>query len=82
MFFTKDDLADRLVRQRWWINPVNSLDLVGNVGEFGHIVVNDKHKISILIFDEEKIMNVMEDFMVNHDDCMEQAIIRYMELRG
>lgn len=81
MFITKDDLADRLIRQRWWLGDIDSVRLDGEVGSFGHIVVNDKHKIGILITDEEAIMNILMDFVLEHKDCMERAIQRYLELR-
>ncbi len=39
------------------------MELVGEVGTFGHILIDNCWKISIFIHDEEKIMDEMEMFM-------------------
>jgi hypothetical protein len=57
-FFRAEDLL------RWrWLSKFDSVELVGDVGTFGHILVDGRFKIGILITDEEAIMNELERFM-------------------
>lgn len=57
-FFRAEDLL------RWrWASKFDSVELVGDVGTFGHILVDNHFKIGIFIADEEAIMVELERFM-------------------
>lgn len=42
------------------------MELVGDVGTIGHVLVNGCFKIGVFIHDEEAVMTVLEDLMHNH----------------
>lgn len=61
MFFHHTDLLNR-----WF--PVelsfSNMELVGEVGTFGHILIDNCWKIGIFIHNEEQIMDEIEQFMI------------------
>lgn len=66
MFITKEEIAERLAFRHCFV--CNSVELVGDVGTFGEIVFNNSFEMRIFISDENKIMDLLEDFMLNQDE--------------
>lgn len=55
---TLEDLIERLM----WMD-CREVELVGEPKTFGHILVNNERRVGIYIFDESKIMDLLEEFM-------------------
>lgn len=58
----------------------NSLELVGDVGSIGHILVNGAQRIGILVFDEDTLMNMLDEVMRNFFALHEAYIASRLEL--
>lgn len=63
-----------------FIHEVNSIELIGNVKEFGHYLINGTAKATIYIFDEERLMDVAQDMMNNFKQLSEAESKRVTEL--
>ena len=82
MFLTVEDLADKIVSRHWEQLRCDNMELVGEANSFGHILVDNRCKLRILIVDEEEILRVMEEFMVNAKRLLKEALERYWQLRN
>lgn len=78
-YFNCDDLADRLWRKRWNLT-FTTIELVGNEHEFGEILVDNKVRLRIWIEDAETIMWILENFMNDVDNYINDAIDRHLKL--
>jgi hypothetical protein len=70
MFIEPIDIAHRL--KNCWMLRIETIELVGEEKQFGYLLVDNRVKLGIWISDEEKIMDVIQDFMCNTGKLMEK----------
>ena len=63
----------RAIAWRFGTIPINSIELVGDEKSFGHFLVNDVHKLSVYIYDAEKMMDVAEKVAKDYHVLMANA---------